>query len=205
MAFALPCLCIVLCYARIFYIVRKTALRTQEPIISNSGSVRIPHTKKNNNQTKNAAIPNANNNGNQNHINGIEEKNLLQNEDQCHEIVKIQNGKDEIDNNGVSISRTSSRIQRTRPYLSKIDGFKFIDTSFESDFIGPTTKNLTIPEKTGLDTSLNTSTTSINKTVEFTKTIFETGANVEQQEVDSAFEVSTTCSADKYQVRPSFY
>lgn len=204
MAFALPCLSIVMCYARIFYIVRKTAMRTQEPITNNVGSVRIPQNKKNknhNNQIQNTAAPIKENENKNHHENGIEEKELLQNE--CHEIVKIENGCNDNNYNGVTVTRNNSNHQKTRPYLSKIDGFKFIDTSFESELLGPTgPKSLSVPEGSGLDSSLNTSTSSINKTVDFTKTVNETIK--EQQEVDSAFEVSTTSSADKYQVSPSF-
>lgn len=205
MAFALPCLSIVLCYARIFYIVRKTAMRTQEPLQNNVGSVKIPQKKKNNNHNhQNQVAPFKPNDNKNHHENGIEEKELLQNE--CHEITKIENGNDDLHFNGISVSRNisiTSHNQRQRPYLSKIDGFKFIDTSFDSDLLGPTVKSLSVPESNnGLDSSLNTSTSSINKTVEFTKSVNETIK--EQQEVDSAFEVSTTSSADKYQVSPSF-
>lgn len=41
MAFLLPCCAIVLCYARIFYIVRKTALRIHETQLKSNGSVRL--------------------------------------------------------------------------------------------------------------------------------------------------------------------
>jgi hypothetical protein len=41
MAFALPCFCIIVCYARIFYIVRKTAMRTHE--LKPSASVKMAH------------------------------------------------------------------------------------------------------------------------------------------------------------------
>lgn len=45
MAFIVPCLSIVICYARIFYIVRKTALKTQDQTLNqrNAGSVRMTH------------------------------------------------------------------------------------------------------------------------------------------------------------------
>jgi hypothetical protein len=45
MAFALPCLCIIVCYARIFYIVRKTAMRTHE--LKPSASVKMAHNPTN--------------------------------------------------------------------------------------------------------------------------------------------------------------
>jgi hypothetical protein len=41
MAFALPCLSIIVCYARIFYIVRKTAMRTHE--LKPTASVKMTH------------------------------------------------------------------------------------------------------------------------------------------------------------------
>ena len=43
MAFALPCCAIVLCYARIFYIVRKAALKLQENQLKIDSSVRLPN------------------------------------------------------------------------------------------------------------------------------------------------------------------
>lgn len=42
-AFALPCLCIIICYARIFYIVRKT----HESVIKSVGSIKIVHANSN--------------------------------------------------------------------------------------------------------------------------------------------------------------
>lgn len=47
MAFVVPCVAIVVCYARIFYIVRKTAMRSHEPpMLTTTGSMYIhPATK----------------------------------------------------------------------------------------------------------------------------------------------------------------
>ncbi|CRK95706.1 CLUMA_CG009163, isoform A [Clunio marinus] len=45
-AFALPCFSIVLCYARIFYIVRKAAIKTQEGQIKPNNSVKYSNHKK---------------------------------------------------------------------------------------------------------------------------------------------------------------
>uniref|UniRef100_A0A1A9USV9 G-protein coupled receptors family 1 profile domain-containing protein n=1 Tax=Glossina austeni TaxID=7395 RepID=A0A1A9USV9_GLOAU len=42
LAFLVPCICIVVCYARIFYLVRKAAFRTREP--ATSSKPRISHT-----------------------------------------------------------------------------------------------------------------------------------------------------------------
>lgn len=58
MAFVVPCLAIVVCYARIFYIVRKTAMRSHEPAaaLTATGSMLIksqPSTKNNNKPVNN--------------------------------------------------------------------------------------------------------------------------------------------------------
>lgn len=57
MAFVVPCVAIVVCYARIFYIVRKTAMRSHEPpMLTTTGSMYIHPA------TKNAAVTTKNNN-----------------------------------------------------------------------------------------------------------------------------------------------
>lgn len=56
MAFALPCCAIVLCYARIFYIVRKTALRANGGQQKSNGSIRLnndPNNSSNKTSTSN--------------------------------------------------------------------------------------------------------------------------------------------------------
>lgn len=58
MAFVVPCISIIVCYARIFYIVRKTAMRTHEnAIVVPTGSIRIQESaqqQKSNNRTNKA-------------------------------------------------------------------------------------------------------------------------------------------------------
>lgn len=121
MAFVVPCFCIVVCYARIFYIVRKAAFRTREPVNINS-SVRFG--------TKNA-VQAENNDSDQQLI----EKNSKVSKDENSELSSS------ISNSGVSSTNREQAQQQPqqwqmRPFLSKLrdDEMKYIDTSVESDF-----------------------------------------------------------------------
>lgn len=118
MAFALPCCAIVLCYARIFYIVRKTALKLQENHSKENGSVRL--SKKSNlpkrNEAHNQTPPSQK---------SSEERNDSLTTNQNVSALEASNG------------------NRTRKLLSKSrdDDLKFIDTSVESD-LPPTLSQL---------------------------------------------------------------
>lgn len=131
MAFIVPCLFILICYARIFYIVRKTALKShQEPSMTNS-SLRLPQSK------GNSTSPAQDTNHSSRHL--IEKHS--------------KTSKDEHSENSSSVSTSSgypsnppqvlhnlqqhnSHLNKPiRPYLSKVreDEIKFIDTSVESE------------------------------------------------------------------------
>lgn len=132
-AFALPCLAIVLCYARIFYIVRKTAMKTHDNNPKVNGSMRLSHG------TIKAAKEIVNNNNNQKSKlgNGPTEKiNRLS--------IQIDANSDNItDNSSIRSKNSFNHSQRPRKFLSKMkeEDIKFIDTSVESD-LPPTLSQL---------------------------------------------------------------
>jgi len=43
-AFMVPCICIVICYARIFYFVRKAAIRMREPLMKSTSHIETNHS-----------------------------------------------------------------------------------------------------------------------------------------------------------------
>lgn len=107
MAFALPCCAIVLCYARIFYIVRKTALRIHETQLKSNGSVRLNQDGAKNRNTELMKIA-LNDNNVERESSSFESKGSL---------------------------KSINNEQRARKFLSKtkLEDLKFIDTSVESD------------------------------------------------------------------------
>lgn len=126
MAFLVPCLCIIICYARIFYIVRKTALKSHQEPMTNS-SLRLPQGK------ANSRSPAQDTNHSSRRL--IEKHS--------------KTSKDEHSENSSSVSTSSGyppnppqvhhqytlNNKPLRPYLSKVreDEIKFIDTSVESE------------------------------------------------------------------------
>lgn len=150
-AFALPCMSIVICYARIFYIVRRTAIRSREPALKPGISTRTIDRPANNN----------NNNHNSNNSNSNEEQQPQQhftavhmttnnNNNNCDNLyenrrsrrasssVEQQDGGD--DN---VITRTTS--EKRRCFLTKVkdEDLKFIDTSIDSDNNNYLIRNMT--------------------------------------------------------------
>lgn len=121
MAFALPCCAIVLCYARIFYIVRETALKIHETQLKSNGSVRLKQDGTGQSQKKNKKI------------NQLSKAALIDN------ALKQQRSSIESES---SISSNKAELRRKK-LLSKNqdDELKFIDTSVESD-LPPTLSTL---------------------------------------------------------------
>lgn len=114
MAFALPCCAIVLCYARIFYIVRKTAIRANGGQIKPNGSLRV-NTDPNNSSNKTST-------SNDRPLGPLKADSIS------------------ISSKG---NRESVNGQRMKKLLSKTreEDMKFIDTSVESD-LPPTLSQL---------------------------------------------------------------
>lgn len=121
MAFALPCCAIVLCYARIFYIVRKTALKIQDNQPRENGSVKFSNKSKK----------------------WFKRNDQHNQEIQVPKIVSDERNDSLINNQDNSNSESLINGQRMRKLLSKSrdDDMKFIDTSVESD-LPPTLSQL---------------------------------------------------------------
>ncbi|XP_055844572.1 G-protein coupled receptor moody [Episyrphus balteatus] len=118
MAFVVPCLCIIVCYARIFYIVRKAALRSREPVNNTSSSMRAEKTK--------SPLPE------QNHLDE-QPKELNRN------MTKSENSQQSntpISSNDSEKFKEHQNHWEMRPYLSRLrdDDLKYIDSSVESDY-----------------------------------------------------------------------
>lgn len=125
MAFACPCLAIVLCYARIFYIVRKTAIKTQEMYPKANGSVRLKHK---------ASVNHLKKSSNLDKDNSKKTISTLQAESNVVDTISAQSDQ-RLD------PKNDSRIRRKGLSKSKDDDLKFIDTSLESD-LPPTLSQL---------------------------------------------------------------
>lgn len=146
MAFVVPCLSIVICYARIFYIVRKTALKTQEPPLNQrgTGSIKMTHNHA-------TYINNLNNNGQYNNSSVPKPTPHASNTQDSKETTatpKSSNGHrlsflDDDESEPKVIRDGSDRSFRSRRILKRTleEDLKFIDTSVESD-LPPTLSSL---------------------------------------------------------------
>lgn len=148
MAFVVPCLSIVICYARIFYIVRKTALKTQEPPLNQrgTGSIKMTHNHatytnnlNNNGQYNNNSVPKPN---------PIPHASNTQDSKETTATPKSSNGHrlsflDDEESEPRVIRDGSDRSFRSRRILKRTleEDLKFIDTSVESD-LPPTLSSL---------------------------------------------------------------
>jgi len=172
MAFALPCLAIMICYARIFYIVRKTAMKTHEVQPKPNGSIRMSHNHVTNNHSHANKLPNAAESvvvrrGGEvptNHNNNRQQQ-------QQHRL-SFQADDDNCSKNS---SSGYGNGQRMRRILSKTkeEELKFIDTSVESD-LPPTLSQLqrksvqisfehpTLSSPSSLTLTPTTATTTVN-------------------------------------------
>ncbi|CAG9805899.1 unnamed protein product [Chironomus riparius] len=126
MAFILPCLAIVLCYASIFYIVRKTAMKTHEMPKTN-GSIRMTNNHMIANKNSPCPVPQKSASNQKLQRPSIEI-------DDCNG--KIDEGK------SIEEPKINSNVHTRRSLMkSKTDELKFIDTSCESD-LPPTLSQL---------------------------------------------------------------
>lgn len=209
MAFVVPCISIVVCYARIFYIVRKTAMRSHESAgnLNTSNSMHIQVSNSSNNQQKKIFSTN----NNKNASDGIDIQLLPKSEDGINGASNLERCGDK-NKNGKSLldSDISSSLSHSQSHGDIKSSLKFIDTSVESDF--PPT--LSVLRKLSDDKKLtkadrNLSNVSICRTVEFIDSNGErhnyNSCDPDYmvkivQDADSAVEESTS-SADNNQVR----
>ena len=115
MAFVVPCLSIIVCYARIFYIVRKTAMKTHEPQNTTKsliGSIKMLH---NHTTYENNHKPYANK--------------MVTDIPIDHRLHKEGDDLPKNNNNYEAESRSNRLLSKT-----KNEDLKFIDTSVESDY-----------------------------------------------------------------------
>lgn len=122
MAFALPILALILCYARIFYIVRKTAFKLQDNQIKADSSIRIP------NNHPPVII--------KNHGNGKTLRKLSTENDDSNKETPSPSTESNISMQGLMKEDKKKFLSKT-----KDEDLKFIDTSVESD-LPPTLSQL---------------------------------------------------------------
>lgn len=151
MAFVVPCISIIVCYARIFYIVRKTAMRTHENAhIIPTGSIRIQEPAQQ--QQKSNHILNR-----ANQFADEADKQLLDNKTNENRLLSDENHKNHknrIDTN----SETSSSIFYPNSTCGSKILLKYIDSSLDSDLP---------PSLTGLRLNKDEENKNDHKGVEF--------------------------------------
>lgn len=185
MAFMVPCLCIIICYARIFYIVRKTAMRTHEPATVNN-SVRMMSGK---NVRTQKAMDDANHSDRQ----LIEKSSKTSKEENSENSSSISNYGGYPHSATQLAAGSNPNIQRSRPYLSKFreEELKFIDTSVDSE-LPPSLSALRRDRQREGTPSSNVSSTHA-------AIVSSSHKNQKLNEIDSAVEDSTS-SSDNAQV-----
>lgn len=204
MAFVVPCISIVVCYARIFYIVRKTAMRSHESTgtLGNT-SMHILTATNGNSEATTKKINVSNNNRKPSDGTDVQ---LLPKESNGS-ITPSANGRRCGNGNGRSLldSDISSSVSHSHSHSDLKSSLKFIDTSVESDF-PPTLSALrkhTLDEKKLSGADRISSSVSICRTVEFIdgRTSLDRDCSVKTMahDNDSAIEESTS-SADNNQV-----
>lgn len=209
MAFVVPCISIVVCYARIFYIVRKTAMRSHDSAgtLGNNTSMHIQATTNGNNQQTTKKLFVSNNNRKPSDGTDIQLLPKVSNGSITPNANsrRCGNGKSLLDNSDISSTVSHSHSQNDLK-----SSLKFIDTSVESDF-PPTLSALrkyTLDEKKLSGADRISSNVSICRTVEFIdgngerRTSFDRDCSVKtmmMHDNDSAVEESTS-SADNNQV-----
>lgn len=194
MAFVVPCISIFVCYARIFYIVRKTAMRSHD---SNNlaNSIRIRSSSSNSNDQTRRMFQTNNNrkssDGTDTHL--LPKTQSISNGTHCK---NGENGKELFDSDHSSLSHSHSH--------GDMKNEKFIDGNGENDYAS----TLSVMRKNIMG-ERNLSNVSIARTVEFisengdrNKDMMERDTNfkINMLEVDSAMEESTSSVDNTHQV-----
>lgn len=202
MAFVVPCISIFVCYARIFYIVRKTAMRSHD---SNNltNSIRIRSSSSNSNEQTRKMFATNNNrkssDGTDTHLLPKTQSISNGNSRQSGE-----NGKELFD------SDHSSSLSHSHSHSDMKNSSKFIDGNGGETIEYPQTLSAL---KKNIMGERNLSNVSIARTVEFidengdrNKNLLENDCNFKSNmlEVDSAMEESTSSVDNTHQVRKSF-
>ena len=226
MAFVLPCFFIFICYARIFYIVRKTAMKSRDPHhLKTNGTARMTSNSNNNNNNNNNQAKAVTNKIPHNPlpIKPLSEKTnknghrLSFQEDDDSEN-RVNDNYSERSKNSQNSSITNGQRMRRHLTKTKEEDLKFIDTSMESD-LPPTLSQLQRksihisieyqPLSSPSSTTATTATTilsidseqlnSISRDIDVPANIATNHLTPENKDlpVDSAVEDSTTISIDQ--------
>lgn len=205
MAFVVPCISIVVCYARIFYIVRKTAMRSHDSAGTLGNNVHIQPPATNGNRQPTARKRFVNNNQRL-PSDGTDVKLLPKKSNGS--IMPNANGMRCVNCKNLLDSDVSSTDTHSQSQSDLKSSLKFIDTSVESDF-PPTLSALrkhTLDEKKLSRADRIGSNVSICRTVEYIngngkrRTSSDRGSvKTIAHENDSAVEESTS-STDTNQV-----
>ncbi|XP_031637519.1 uncharacterized protein LOC116349961 [Contarinia nasturtii] len=200
MAFLLPCISIVVCYARIFYIVRKTALRSHD-----TGSTLGTRTQ-NNNQCKKLYATNNNKN-----VSDGTDVQLLPKSDDVNGSSSERNEKKRFsEKNLLESDNSSTLLSHSQSHGDIKTAMKFIDAAIGNDY-PPTLSALRKTQQGNEEYKLtandrNLSNVSISRTVEFIEANGERHNSCDrdyivkmtQDTVDSAIEESTSSTENNH-------
>lgn len=222
MAFVVPCISIFVCYARIFYIVRKTTLRSHDTGSALGNSMHSQSGRaQNNNQCKKLYATN----NNKNVSDGTDVQLLPKSEDFSGESGRIERSEltasernDEKKHFGtknlLESDNTSALLSHSQSHGDIKSAMKFIDSTIGGDYpptLSALRKSQGNEEHKLTANDRNLSNVSISRTVEFIEANGERHnscdreymVKITQDAVDSAVEESTS-SAENNQVSCTF-
>lgn len=132
MAFVVPCLAIIVCYARIFYIVRKTAMRSHEPLLQprlnpNSMATSVPSIL--NNVTKNNNVGSANLQPKNEAKKSLLEQPIAAPSDKKHRACEVDGHSGSSEQSSSTVTCQNNLMSQYEPRLM----LKFIDSSVDSE------------------------------------------------------------------------
>lgn len=161
-AFALPCMFIVICYARIFYIVRRTAIRSRETALKPAVSTRTIDRPANNNNSSSSNSNNSNKEPEQQDFTVVQIPTVTMTKNNCDNHMYRQSGRRRASSSVEKDSQDGSEgdnevilttSEKRRCLLTKIkdEDLKFIDTSIDSDNNNYLIRNMTSDTHVGHD------------------------------------------------------
>lgn len=204
MAFVVPCISIVVCYARIFYIVRKTAMRSHEsgPSLSHASLQMHPHSRESRKEV-------STNNNKSSSVDGTETQMLSLNsrrESDGGVRSKSSNRNNRLRAESDDQFDHSSSLSHSHSHMELKSSLKLCDLNAENEGMSVALKR-TQELRALAATDRNLSNVSICKTVEFIDSNGKGDRDCTvriEHDVDSAVEESTS-STDNNQVRTVKY
>lgn len=202
MAFLLPCIAIVVCYARIFYIVRKTALRSHDAGSTLGNSMHCQSTRT---QNKNQCKKLYTTNNNKNVSDGTDVQLLPKCDDVSGNTSERNEKKHLSEKNLLESDNSSTLLSHSQSHGDIKTAMKFIDAGIGNDY-PPTLSALRKTQQENESehkltaNDRNLSNVSISRTVEFIEANGERHNSCDrdymvkmaQDTVDSAIEESTS-------------